>query len=411
MISNVNVSIALTLFMGIASGGLLALTLMATRRQQISFSFMLALTLLLATLGAISLAADTESLTAGLASGMVILVLSGALGYILTTYSVLSSASERGDIREPAERTGVTAVIILAQGEPPHYEVRSAARRFERADDRSDVPPPLLRPFYMRDLKGKYVDIGRSPSREYYFQLAAKVQSRLDSSHRVYPAFYSDSPTYKEAVCEAIEDGARRIIVAQARTSDPPDMVRSGELLDRVRLESRKIELIQLEPLWDGELLPQIYVRQVMEAAAQNPDRTEESGLLLIGRGHPVTSESSERRMEQEEAFLSRVQDAILKIGFPEWRVRVAWLRYGSPTIPEALGRLIEGGCSIIYWMPSTYVADGVNTLYDIPSQMEDLAARHNVKLVSLGAWNADSLAAQEIAARVRAATRTTARG
>jgi protoheme ferro-lyase len=258
----------------------------------------------------------------------------------------------------------------------------------------------------MRDLKGKYESIGRSPSRDYYLQLTDKVQSRLDGRHRIYSAFYSDQPTYKEAVRQAIEEGARRIVVVHVRVSDPPDAVLSDELLEGLHLESREIAMVHIGPLGEGNLLPQLYVRHIMETAAQAPDQAEEVGLLLIGRGHPLTQESSILRMEQEEEFIGRVREAILKMGFPEWRVRVAWLRYGSPTIPEALNRLAEGGCKTIYWMPATYIADGVNTLYDIPAQMEGVAAQRNLKLVSLGAWNGDSLAAQEIASRVRAVSR-----
>jgi protoheme ferro-lyase len=55
-----------------------------------------------------------------------------------------------------------------------------------------------------------------------------------------------------------------------------------------------------------------------------------------------------------------------------------------------------------VLWMPSTFSADGINTLYDIPAQLDPVARRHGIKLASLGAWNADQLTAEDIAARVR---------
>jgi protoheme ferro-lyase len=406
MPGNVNISIAVTVFMALASGGLLALVLMSPRRQQTSFSVMFGLAFLLAGLGAFGTASGHESLTAGMATGLVILVLSFALGYILTTYAVLSGANSSSDVREVAESNSNIATILLAQGEPPQYEARSAALRLELADDRADVPPPLLRPFYMRDLKNKYAAIGESPSRDYYLRLAEKVQSRLDSRHKVQMAYYSDVPTYRDAVRDAIESGARRIVVAHVRVSDPPDAVLSGEVLEGLNLERREVLLEHAGPLYNGDLLTQIYVRLIMESAAHTPDGAEEAGLLLVGRGHSEGDEASRRRMEQETLFVNRVRDAILKIGFPEWRVRVAWLRYGTPPIPEAVTRLAESGCKTIYWMPATYIVDGVNTLYDIPAQMERAAESHNLRLVPLGAWNADSLAAQEIASRVRTVSR-----
>jgi hypothetical protein len=62
----------------------------------------------------------------------------------------------------------------------------------------------------------------------------------------------------------------------------------------------------------------------------------------------------------------------------------------------------VDAGCKSVLWMPSSFPAEGVITLRDIPDQIEPLAARAGVKIDSLGAWDADDLAAEEIAARVR---------
>src|SRR5205085_4318068 len=102
-----------------------------------------------------------------------------------------------------------TAVILLSPGEPHHYEVKNASRRLALADDPQDVPPVLLRPFYLRDLKSKYAAIGRSPYRDYHIELAQKVQSRLDATHHVYAAFYSDHPTLADTIREAANGGER----------------------------------------------------------------------------------------------------------------------------------------------------------------------------------------------------------
>lgn len=146
--SNLNISIALTVFMAIASGGLLSLVLMSTRKQQTSFSLMLGLTLILALLGATGAASEAENVPSGLSTTLVLLILSLAFGYVLTTYSVLAGTSTpRKREPEPAEgQSKKVAAILLSQGEPPNYEVRSAAQRFELADDRADVPPVLRLP-------------------------------------------------------------------------------------------------------------------------------------------------------------------------------------------------------------------------------------------------------------------------
>jgi len=100
------------------------------------------------------------------------------------------------------------------------------------------------------------------------------------------------------------------------------------------------------------------------------------------------------------------VKRALLKVGFDQRQVEVCWLRHGSPTVAEALEAMVKAGCKAVYWMPTTYPADGVNTLHDIPAQMSQAAQQGETKLVPLGAWNADDLAAQEVTSRVRAAVR-----
>jgi protoheme ferro-lyase len=403
--SYLNVSIALIVFMGLVSGGMLALVLMTTRRYQVSFSIILGLALLLAVGGVFASVSVIENLAQGLTNAIVLLILSFALGYTLTTFSVLSYSNKRIEPFSKPEGGDLTAVIALAPGEPPEYGVESASRRLALADDPQDAPPVLLRPFYLRDLRSKYAHVGPSPYRESYNELVRKVQSRLDSSHRVYVAYYSDKPGLAETAAGAIEEGAQRIVVVHVRVTDPPDPVMSGHLLQGLRPESHDVELVEVGPLWDSDLLPQIYVRRVLEAVPQVEADPQDVGLLLVGRGHVAgePEQSSSIRYRQEFGFQQKVRQALIKMGFDETRVTIGWLRSHEPSVPEAFLSLVSAGCKTVVWMPSSFPADGVNTLYDIPAQLDPLAKTHGIRLAPLGAWNADDLAAEEIAARVRA--------
>ena len=401
-----NVSIALIVFMGLVSGGMLALVLMTTRRHLVTFSVILGLALLLSVMGMFAAVTVINNLAQGLANALVLLILSFALGYTLTTFSVLSYSSKRWTPRSGRGQGAFTAVIQLAPGEPPEYGVESASRRLALADDPQDVPPVLLRPFYLRDLRNKYARIGSSPYREYHSELARKVQSRLDSSHKVYQAFYSDSPEQARVTAQAIEEGATRLVLVHVRVSNPPDPVMSGELMSGLNPASHGVPLVEAGPLWDSELLPQIYVRRVLEAVPQVAESPDEVGLLLVGRGHvqsPDGRQSSDTRHEQEVSFQDKVRQALLKVGFDERRVSTGWLRWSAPSAADALGDLVRAGCKTVLWMPSVFPADGVITLVDIPAQLNPVARAAGVKLSSLGAWNGDDLAAEEIAARVRA--------
>lgn len=388
--------------MGLASGGMLALALMAPRRQSLNFSIILGLTVLLALLGVASLMASVESLTVGLSNAAVLLILSFALGYSLTTFSALSPAAGRPRVRAREPSANWTAVVLLAQGEPPEYTTYSAAKRFELADDAQDVPPILLRPFYMRDLRRKYRTIGRSPARTYYDELARKVEARLDGSHKVFAAFYSDNPTLAEVANEIIERGAQEILVVHLRVSNPPKLVLAGDLLDTMHLARYAVTVNYIGPLTDAGLLPQIYVRRVVEAIPQVAASPDEIGLLLLGRGHGAGDTASTERQKQEQRFQANVVEALLQLGFSESHIVLGWLR-ARPSSSEAITALAEAGCKVVYCIPSTFAADGITTLHDIPAQIETVAHAAGIKLIYLPAWNADDLAAEEIANYVRA--------
>ena len=402
-------SIALIVFMGLVSGGMLALALMATRKQAVSFTIIFALSALLALGGVFAAVSDSEPIHEGLPNALVILVLSTALGYTLTTFSVLSYSGKSRNVAPPASvDENRIAVVLLAPGEPPEYEVKSASRRLALADDPQDVPPVLLRPFYMRDLRSKYAAIGHSPYRDYHIELANKVQSRLDPAHRVRVAFYSDQPDLAGVLAETIQEGTGRVVLVHIRVSDPPDLVQAGDLLEGIDVNRYGIELVEIGPIWDSDLLPQIYVRRVLEAVPQVDPHPENVGLLLVGRGHQTPTGASEghssgARQDQERAFQDRVRSALLKVGFDGRRVEIGWLRRQEPGAAAALERLAAVGCKTVLWMPSTFPTDGITTLYDIPAALDSVARSAGIKLASLGAWNDDDLAAEEVAVRVRA--------
>ena len=404
-----NISIALVVFMGLASGGMFSLVLMTNRRQQTPFTIILGLLLLIAILGAIGSVSIIHDLTGGLANSIVLLVLACTLGYALTTFSVLSAGRrkpplDQSKIPPAANGTERTDVILLAPGEPPEYDTRHAARRLELADDPQDVPPLLLRPFYMRDIKAKYAAIGRSPYRESHIELAQKVQSRLDPNHRVSVAFYSDEPSLAEATAGALQAGARHVVTAHLRVTDPPDAVAAGDLYEGINPERYGATLHHANPLWDSQLLPQIYVRRVIETLPHIGPDTADVALLIVGRGHIQTGPSSVTRYTQEVNYLRRVRDALLRLGFEEDRAAIGWLRH-SPTAAESLQALISAGARVVYCIPAAFPADGINTLFDIPAQVNTIIAANGIKFISLGAWSADDLAAEEIAAYVRAAS------
>jgi sirohydrochlorin ferrochelatase len=397
-----NVSIALVVFMGVASGGLLALFLMAGRRQEISFAIMFALAATLALLGVVGATTSPEGTQARLANALVLFGLSFALGYALTSVSVLSPRRKKWNPNKPLEKGRRPAVILVAPGEPPEYSVTSAAKRIEIGDESGKSPPTLLRPPRMYRLKRKYGRIGKSPYRANHLELANKVQARLGPGHRVYVAFYADQPALPEMMAQAIEEGAPEIVIANVGVIDPPDAFVSGDLFEGIDPRAYGVAVRRLEPLWSSELLPQVYVRRALEAVPQLDVDPAEVGLLLVGRGQQAANGSASNRQLQEESYQRRVREALVRAGFDETRVLLSWLNR-HPLPEEGLHDLVRAGCRSVYWLPSSFPSDDTQTLADITGRLERAAAQQGIGLASLGGWNADDLAAEEIATQVRA--------
>ena len=177
-------------------------------------------------------------------------------------------------------------------------------------------------------------------------------------------------------------------------------------LMDGIDLEGYGVELVTIGPLWNSELLPQLYVRRVLEAVPQIATDPHDIGLLLVGRGH-ATGEGREspamKRYTQERQFQERVKQALVKVD--STKAGSCWVGCAgiAPRLPEAFQVLAAAGCKAVLWMPSSFPADGLISLYDVPSQLNPLAKNAGIRLNPLGAWNADDLAAEDIAARVRA--------
>ena len=60
-----------------------------------------------------------------------------------------------------------------------------------------------------------------------------------------------------------------RVVIAHVRVPNPPDPVMADELYERLDPSRYGVQTMEVGPLWDSDLLPQIYVRRVLEAVPQ----------------------------------------------------------------------------------------------------------------------------------------------
>ena len=411
------IGLAIIVVMGIMAGGMVALALIGPRHTQNLFGILAGIGLALGLTATLFTEFPTHSSgPAGLINSVFNLALSGFLGYAVTTFFVLSYQIKPDVVRpersqvEAAQRNGPDriAVLYFVPAELEHYDARVMARGFETLDYPQVLPPPLLRPLYLLDLKRKYAAVGPSPYRATHFKLAQKVQDRLGKRYKVYIAFYSDHPTLDEAAIEALRNGARRLIVLHARLTSPPPTVKPAELLESLRLSRYGATLLETTPLWNSDLLPRLFVRRAL-TATEGQDRAA-AGLLLIGAGHPQarhggpegTANAAFQRQNQELSFQKRVRQALIKAGFTDDKVVLAWLQWQHPTVPAGYAQLVAEGCQPLYWMASSVLSAGIGTLYDIPHLLQTAAASSGGGATALEPANDDDLVAEALVEKVK---------
>jgi protoheme ferro-lyase len=407
------ISLVITVVMGIMAGGMVALALIGPRHMQNIFGI---LALFGVVLGLAAAVIGQPQLST-LINNLLDLILSGFIGYAVTTYFVLAY-QPKPDLTPPplaevqtAQRDGPgkIAVIYFAPGEAAQYDGRIAARGFDTIDYPEALPPTLLRPLYLNDLKRKYEAIVTSPHRAIHLQLAKKVQDRLGKRYKVYIAFYNDQPRLTEVAAEAVRDGSRRLIVLHARLTSPPPTVKPEEWLDSLRLKRYGVRVTETAPLWNSDLLPRVFVRRAL-AATEGLDRAT-VGLMLIGQGHPLPRRTLPeakdappplQRQNQELTFQKRVRQALIRAGFPDDQVVPAWTQWQHPTIEGAYAQLVAESCPRIFWIGTGLMTDSVLTLYDIPAILRVAAERSGVEVTALGPWNDDDVVAEALVERVK---------
>jgi hypothetical protein len=415
--------LAIVVTMGLMGGGLVALALMAPRRNQNIFALMVAIALVLglAAVGVTVLAADpldrssTRALL--LVENLANLALAGVLGYAVTTYFVLN----RRGTREPplpdraasaaaaGDGTDKVAVLYFVPAEPETYDLDVLAEGLNTRDYRQGRTPGLLRPFYLYRLKQQYAHLGSSPARATHLRLAQKVQDRLGRRAKVYICFYNDQPSLAEAATLAIRDGARRLIVLHARLTDPPPQVRVADLLASIRPDRYGVTVTETTTLWDSELLPRVFVRRA-QAAVPAADRAG-VGLLLVGQGHPALShpgsgapaESVLRRQNQELSFQKRVRQALIRAGFTDDKLVISWFQWQEPTPVGAQRQLLAEQPTAIYWLATGFPTDGLATLADIPALLRAGLPEGVPPAQPLGAWGDDDTVAEALVEKVKA--------
>ena len=304
-----------------------------------------------------------------------------------------------------APALGHTAVIYFAHGEPETYNPVGWLNQFREFDEQGiKFVPFFARPLFIFRLRGAYLKVGSSHHRQMHIKMAKQLEDDLHQQSyqdvKVYLSFLDDDPRPDTAVIQAINDGAIRIVVAEVFVSIS-NHTREGEnQIESVGVENYGIPIQYTGPLWDSEILQQMFIQKA-NAAVGDGNRAS-VGVMLVGHGQPDEWDAEWPTETQHEiAFRKGILDKLVENGYLRQNVGLAWMEFKEPQPEVKVEEMLANGVKKILYFSAAISADSIHSQYDVPKLMHKARVPHGFELVNLGAWNDHPLTMQAIMERV----------
>lgn len=309
---------------------------------------------------------------------------------------------QKGDLGD-----GHTAVIYFTHGEPETYDPIGWLNQF-REFDQQKIPfvPLLARPFFIYQLRKKYLQVGMSLHRQVHQRMLRSLESEFrlmgDTTTRFYISFLDDNPRPDAAVIHALNDGASRLIVAEVFVSVSNHTLEGKNLINELDLEAYGIPIVYTGPMWDSSTLHRMFVQRAQE----NLGETEKSrvGVLLVGHGQPDEWDREfASETEHEIQFRRSIIELFEQDGFRRENLSLAWMEFKSPKPAEVIEKFVANGVEKVLYFSAAISADSIHSQFDIPELVHQSRVPKEFPLVNLGAWNDAPLVIRAIKEKIEA--------
>jgi protoheme ferro-lyase len=296
---------------------------------------------------------------------------------------------------------GHTAVIYFTHGEPETYDPIGWINQFKEFDEQKIAFVPLVaRPFFLNNLRKKYLKVGRSEHRSIHFKMIHSLEQAYrrngDHSTRFYLSFLDDDPRPDAATIQALNDGASRLLVAEVFLTDSNHTAEGKNQIQEVLAHFPGLPVRFTGPLHDSQTLQRMFVQR---AAQHNGVVDKEKiGILLVGHGQPDEWDQEwPTETEQEISFRLEVLKHFEAAGYKKENMSLAWMEFKQPKPAEKIEQFVGNGVEKILYFPAAISADSLHSQYDIPELVEKARVPAGFPMVNLGAWNDDPLVIQAI--------------
>jgi protoheme ferro-lyase len=354
-----------------------------------------------------------------LAVALILSLIAFSIGYSLRANTVLAHEEDPQSL-PPITRAktdpgdGHTAVIYLTHGEPPTYNPIGWLNQFREFDEQG-IPfvPVFARPFFLYQLRNKYLEVGQSHHRMMHTRMLADLEKAMkQAGHqdlKFYLAFLDDDPGAEAATIQALNDGASTIVVAEVFVSISNHTREGEEQIESVRPEDYGVEVRFTGPLWDSATMHRMFVEKA-NAAIGDTDKSR-VGIILVGHGQP---DEWDEEFPTETAHELKFRESALALlaadGYNPENMGLAWMAFKQPRPKEKVEELLKNDVEKIIYFSAAISADSIHSQSDVPELIHEAAIPADVETINLGAWNDHPLAIQAIREKIEAVLPTAAR-
>lgn len=295
---------------------------------------------------------------------------------------------------------GVTGVLLLAYGGPrQESEIEPFLRRVTGG---RPLPPETL-----AALKARYDQIGgRSPLPAITEALAAALQSRLNrqgSFHVVVGNLHAE-PSIEEAVLDLARRGVARavgiVLVPQYSRATVGRYLQ--QLEEALRAAGQPFPVAMVRRWASHPKLLDAFREKIHQAlAALAPEEREGAEVLLTAHSMPVQAVKGDDPFEAEIA--ASASEIARRAHLARWRVAYQsagrsggeWL---GPSVAEMVAIVAAEGRKALVVVPIHFLADNVETLYDLDVELRRQAEQVGLRFVRAEALNTSPLLVEALA-------------
>ena len=302
---------------------------------------------------------------------------------------------------------GHSAVIYFSHGESETYDPIGWLNQFRELDEHK-IPfvPFLARPFFIYQLRRKYLKVGKSNHRQVHQRMLRSLEREFrlegDDTTQFYLSFLDDNPRPDAAIIQALNEGASHLIVAEVFVSESNHTVESKLLIQELELDNNAHPVRYTGPLWDSPTLHRMF----LERASEYLGDTEKTkvGVLLVGHGQPDEWDRIfTKETEHELQFRRYIMELFIQDGFKSENLSLAWMEFKNPKPAEIIERFLKNGVEKVLYFSAAISADSIHSQYDIPELVHKSRVPKGYPLLNLGAWDDDPLVIQAIKEKIDA--------